>query len=73
MSHDSIYLQIEELDSYNPLMASSGLYQCLKNKNKKPEPKQQKRKTENVRIYYNFIYIFQDIPNVLFSITSTGG
>lgn len=39
--------QIEEFDSYNPLMASSGLYQCLKNKNKKPEPKQQKRKTEN--------------------------
>ncbi|CAG2245782.1 unnamed protein product [Mytilus edulis] len=39
--------QIEEFDSYNPLMASSGLYQCLKNKNKRPEPKQQKRKTEN--------------------------
>jgi hypothetical protein len=52
-------LQVDEIECYNPLTASSGLFQCLKNKNKKPEPKQQKRKPETVSIIcYAKIFIF---------------
>ena len=56
-------LQVEEIECYNPLTASSGLFQCLKNKNKKPEPKQQKRKPETVSIicYAKISFFFQNL------------